>query len=42
VDEATLQKVGVAEQHTPAEADETALPQDSSGSSNPAVAPSGD
>jgi hypothetical protein len=29
----------VAEQHTPAEADETALPQDTSGSSNPAVAP---
>jgi oligopeptide transport system ATP-binding protein len=42
VDQATLQKVGVAEQHTPAEADETALPQDSSGSSNPAAAPSGE
>jgi peptide/nickel transport system ATP-binding protein len=42
VDQATLQNVGVAEQHTPAAADETALPQDSSGSSNPAVAPSGD
>jgi oligopeptide transport system ATP-binding protein len=42
VDEATLQNVGVAEQHTPAAADETALPQDSSGSSNPAAAPSGD
>jgi len=42
VDQATLQQVGVAEQHTPAAADETALPQDSSGSSNPAAAPSGD
>jgi oligopeptide transport system ATP-binding protein len=39
VDEATLQKVGVAEEHTPAAADESALPQDSSGSSNPAAAP---
>jgi oligopeptide transport system ATP-binding protein len=39
VDQATLQRVSVAEQHTPAEADETALPQDTSGSSNPAVAP---
>src|SRR5690242_13910175 len=39
VDEATLQKVGVAEQHTPAEADETALPQDTSGSSNPSAVP---
>jgi oligopeptide transport system ATP-binding protein len=39
VDEATLQQVSVAEQNTPAEADETALPQDTSGSSNPAVAP---
>src|SRR5207342_1593754 len=35
VDEATLQKVQVAEQHTPATADESALPQDTSGSSNP-------
>jgi oligopeptide/dipeptide ABC transporter ATP-binding protein len=42
VDQATLQQVGVAEHHTPAAADETALPQDTSGSSNPAVAPSGD
>ncbi len=42
VDEATLQNVGVAEQLTPAAADETALPQDTSGSSNPAAAPSGD
>jgi peptide/nickel transport system ATP-binding protein len=39
VDQATLQQVSVAERHTPAEADETALPQDTSGSSNPAVAP---
>ena len=39
VDQATLQQVAVAEKHTPAEADETALPQDTSGSSNPAVAP---
>ncbi len=42
VDEATLQQVGVAEQHSPAAADETSLPQDTSGSSNPAAAPSGD
>ena len=42
VDHATLQNVGVAEQHTPAAADESALPQDTSGSSNPAAAPSGD
>jgi peptide/nickel transport system ATP-binding protein len=39
VDQETLQRVSVAEQQTPAEADETALPQDTSGSSNPAVAP---
>jgi oligopeptide/dipeptide ABC transporter ATP-binding protein len=39
VDQATLQRVGVAEQHTPAEADPSALPQDTSGSSNPVVAP---
>jgi oligopeptide transport system ATP-binding protein len=39
VDQATLQQVGVAEQHTPAAADSGALPQDTSGSSNPAVAP---
>jgi oligopeptide transport system ATP-binding protein len=39
VDQATLQQVSVAEQHTPAEADETALPQDTSGSSDPAVTP---
>jgi oligopeptide transport system ATP-binding protein len=38
VDQATLQQVSVA-QNTPAEADETALPQDTSGSSNPVVAP---
>ena len=42
VDEATLQRVGVAQEHTPAEADETALPQDTSGSSNPAVTPTPD
>ena len=36
VDGATLQRVEVAEQHSPAEADDSALPQDSSGSSNPA------
>jgi oligopeptide transport system ATP-binding protein len=40
VDEATLAKVGVAEEHTPAEADESALPQDTSGKSvDPAVSP---
>jgi oligopeptide transport system ATP-binding protein len=39
VDEATLRRVEVAEQHTPAEADSSALPQDTSGSSNPAVTP---
>jgi oligopeptide transport system ATP-binding protein len=39
VDEATLAKVGVAEEHTPADADATALPQDASGSSDPAVSP---
>ena len=37
VDQATLQQVGVAEQHTPAAADSGALPQDTSGSSNPAA-----
>jgi oligopeptide transport system ATP-binding protein len=42
VDEATLQRVGVADEHTPEEADETALPQDTSGSSNPAVVPTRD
>ncbi len=42
VDEATLQRVGVAEQHTPAEADETALPQDTSGTSNPSAVPTSD
>jgi oligopeptide/dipeptide ABC transporter ATP-binding protein len=39
VDQATLQQVGVAEEHTPAAADESALPQDTSGRSSPAVAP---
>jgi oligopeptide transport system ATP-binding protein len=42
VDQATLERVGVAEQNTPAAADETALPKDSSGHSNPSVAPSSD
>ena len=42
VDQATLERVGVAEQNTPAAADETALPKDSSGRSNPSVAPSSD
>ena len=37
VDAATLQRVEVAERHSPAEADDSALPRDSSGSSNPAV-----
>jgi len=39
VDQATLQRVAVADEHTPAEADSSALPQDTSGSSNPSVAP---
>ncbi len=39
VDRETLQTAGVAEQHTPAEADETALPKDTSGASDPSVAP---
>jgi oligopeptide transport system ATP-binding protein len=42
VDQATLERVGVAEQNTPAAADETALPKDSSGRSNSSVAPSPD
>jgi oligopeptide transport system ATP-binding protein len=42
VDQATLERVGIAEQNTPAAADETALPKDSSGRSNPSVAPSSD
>jgi oligopeptide transport system ATP-binding protein len=42
VDAATLRTVGVAEHHTPAEADDTALPQDTSGTTDPAVAPTGD
>ncbi|MGZ4371441.1 MAG: ABC transporter ATP-binding protein [Gaiellaceae bacterium] len=42
VDQATLEQVAVAKQHTPAEADETALPQDTSGRSNPSAAPSAD
>jgi oligopeptide transport system ATP-binding protein len=39
VDEATLAKVGVAEALSPADADDTALPQDTSGTSDPAVSP---
>jgi oligopeptide/dipeptide ABC transporter ATP-binding protein len=42
VDEETLQRVAVAEDHSPAEGDATALPQDTSGRSNPAVAPTRD
>ena len=42
VDQATLQKVEGAAQNTPADADETALPQDTSGRSNPSAAPSAD
>jgi oligopeptide/dipeptide ABC transporter ATP-binding protein len=42
VDQATLAQVGVAEQQTPAAADETALPKDTSGRSNPSAAPSSD
>jgi len=42
VDQATLEQVGVAEQHMPAAADSSALPQDSSGRSNPAAAPNPD
>ena len=40
VDEETLRTVKVAEEQTPAAADESALPQDSSGPSDPVVAPS--
>jgi oligopeptide transport system ATP-binding protein len=42
VDQATLQRVGVSERYTPAEADESALPHDTSGRSNPAVSPAHD
>jgi oligopeptide/dipeptide ABC transporter ATP-binding protein len=42
VDAETLQKVGVAQESSPAAADETALPQDTSGRSNPSAAPSAD
>jgi oligopeptide/dipeptide ABC transporter ATP-binding protein len=42
VDAATLQRVGVAEEHTPAEADETALPQDTSGRTDSTVTPTSD
>jgi oligopeptide transport system ATP-binding protein len=39
VDQATLEHVEVAERHSPAEADDSALPRDTSGRSNPAVTP---
>jgi oligopeptide transport system ATP-binding protein len=42
VDQATLQQVSVAERQTPAEADESALPQDTAGRSNPSAARSSD
>jgi hypothetical protein len=42
VDQATLQQVAVAERQTPAAADESALPQDTSGRSNPVAAPDSD
>jgi oligopeptide/dipeptide ABC transporter ATP-binding protein len=42
VDRETLQHVEVAERHSPAQADESALPRDTSGRSNPAVTPGGD
>ena len=42
VDQSTLQEASVAERHTPAAADESALPQDTSGRSNPAGAPPSD
>jgi oligopeptide transport system ATP-binding protein len=42
VDAETLSTVGVAEQHTPTAADESVLPRDTSGPSDPAVAPTPD
>jgi oligopeptide transport system ATP-binding protein len=42
VDQATLERVEVAERHSPAEADDSALPLDTSGRSNPAVTPARD
>jgi peptide/nickel transport system ATP-binding protein len=42
VDQATLEQVEVAERHSPAEADDSALPLDTSGRSNPAVTPARD
>ncbi|HJQ49656.1 MAG TPA: dipeptide ABC transporter ATP-binding protein [Gaiellaceae bacterium] len=42
VDQATLEHVEVAERHSPAEADDAALPVDTSGRSNPAVTPARD
>jgi peptide/nickel transport system ATP-binding protein len=37
VDEETLSRVGVAEEHTPATADESVLPEDTSGTSDPGL-----
>jgi oligopeptide transport system ATP-binding protein len=42
VDQQTLEHVEVAERHSPAEADDSALPVDTSGRSNPAVTPARD
>jgi peptide/nickel transport system ATP-binding protein len=42
VDEATLQRVKVAEKQTPAAADESALPQDTSGPSDPSATAAAD
>jgi len=42
VDQETLRQAGVAEHHTPAEADATALPQDTAGRSDPAAVPGSD
>jgi len=42
VDQATLQQVEVAKHHTPADADEGALPQDTSGRSDATVTPTPD
>jgi oligopeptide transport system ATP-binding protein len=42
VDQATLQRAEVAAQYAPAASDETALPKDTSGRSNPTAAPSAD
>jgi oligopeptide transport system ATP-binding protein len=42
VDQTTLEQVEVSERHSPAEADDSALPLDTSGRSNPAVTPARD